>query len=145
LLVCSTRLPVLKIERTFVVLKKLIVAILAFVYLGVAGGVMVNLHYCMGSLASLDYGSGEVETCSKCGMKEKKGCCETEYKFVKLQDEHQLAKTTIEFNQLEAEVPSYSLLAFSLSDEQSSLYLNYHSPPDPRDNDIYLHNRVFRL
>ena len=125
--------------------KKIIVAILAFLYVSIASGVMVNIHYCMGDLASVEYGTDASEACGKCGMKEKKGCCHTEYKFVKLQDAHQLVKTAIEFTQLPAELPAYTVNNDIFLKEQSHLSLNYHSPPDPRVNEVYLHNCVFRI
>ena len=78
-------------------------------------------------------------------MKERKGCCETEYKFVKLQDEHQLAKTVVEFNQVAVETTDFPPVLDVLSGERALLALKYHSPPDPRVNSIYLHNSVFRI
>lgn len=125
--------------------KKITVAILAFLYVSIASGVMVNIHYCMGDLASVEYGMEGKETCGKCGMKERKGCCETEYKFIKLEDAHQLVNTTIEFSQLPAELEEYIVSHDIFLKEQSHLSLNYHSPPDPRVNDVYLHNCVFRI
>jgi len=134
-----------KTELVLQLVKKFIVAILAFLYVSIASGVMVNIHYCMGDLASVEYGTDGTEACGKCGMKEKKGCCHTEYKFVKLQDAHQLVKTTVEFNQLPAELPVFAVNNDIFLKEQSHLSLNYHSPPDPRVNEVYLHNRVFRI
>ena len=126
-------------------MKKVVVAILAFLYVSIASGVMVNIHYCMGDLSSVEYGKEDTETCGKCGMKERKGCCETEYKFVKLQDAHQLVKTTVIFNQLPAELPVHFVSHDIFIKEQTHLSLNYHSPPDPRVNAVYLHNCVFRI
>lgn len=114
-------------------------------YLGISSGVVVNLHYCMGDLSSVNYGFEKDEACGKCGMKEKKGCCTTEYKLVKLQDEHQLAKTSIEFVQLDVAIPENELILSSFVDKLSHLSLAYHSPPDRQFNSIYLHNCVFRI
>ncbi|MBC7850142.1 MAG: hypothetical protein H7Y31_10425 [Chitinophagaceae bacterium] len=126
-------------------MKKITVTILSVLYMTIACGVMVNVHYCMGSLSSVEYGHGEEETCGKCGMKEKKGCCETEYKFVKLDGDHQLAKISIDFFQAPALLPSL-LTDFSATPGLLSyLSLQYHSPPDPRVNEVYLHNCVFRI
>ena len=77
-------------------MKKAVIAILALLYIVTASGIVVNLHYCMGKLASVEYGIDTHETCGKCGMKDTPGCCETESKVVKVQDEHQWAKAGME-------------------------------------------------
>ena len=127
------------------IVKKFAVAILAFLYINIASGVMVNVHYCMGAFASVEYGSSDLEKCGRCGMKEQKGCCDTEYKFVKLQDEHQLAKIVVDFNQFDVELIACTNTIDAFSDGLSFLALKYHSPPDSRANTVYLHNRVFRI
>lgn len=128
------------------VVKKAIVFLFAVFYLGIASGVVVNIHYCMGQVASIQYGHDKHDECGKCGMKEKKGCCHTESKIIKLQDAHQLAK--VNFNLPETAVESFSQIAsliFTIPSQEKYLSLSYHSPPDKRDNAVYLHNCVFRI
>ena len=101
----------------------------------------------MGKLASVDYGyADDHKACGKCGMEEKKGCCNSEYKVVKLQDAHQLAKA--DFNFLPA-VPAtvcnnIDFIVFSpiLQDKYST---QYHSPPDKKFNAVYLYHGVLRI
>ena len=126
-------------------MKKTSIAILAFLYLIIASGVVVNYHYCMGDLSSIQYGISGDEACSKCGMKEKKGCCQTDYKLVKLQDAHQVSKSLVTFSQYEAELPAFAEQQAPLIEELSQLSLRYLSPPDPRGNSVYLHNSIFRI
>ncbi len=128
-------------------MKKAIIAILAVLYITIASGVVVNVHYCMGRIASVEYGYDDHDVCGKCGMSAtKKGCCHTEYKLVKLQDEHRLAQAQVQFLELPAEAPVYtSLFQLPLSGEDQYLSLRYHSPPDPRLNQVYLSNCVFRI
>lgn len=127
-------------------MKRPVVAILAFLYLVIASGITVNIHYCMGDFASVDYGIPVNDACNVCGMKEKKGCCHTEYKLVKIQDAHQLAKLTIEFAKAPAEpAPTTSARPEGLLSQLQAQELRYHSPPDERFNNVYLHNRVFRI
>ncbi|HET9278950.1 MAG TPA: hypothetical protein VFN95_12220, partial [Flavitalea sp.] len=57
--------------------KKVTIAILAFLYLGLTTGVVKNLHYCMGQLSNVDFGYDKHDACNKCGMTEKEGCCNT--------------------------------------------------------------------
>jgi hypothetical protein len=50
----------------------------------VATGVSLNVHYCMGEIASVDLHAKEKERCDRCGMEEKKGgCCSSQKQFVK--------------------------------------------------------------
>lgn len=128
-------------------MKKAIIAILAILYVTVASGVVVNVHYCMGRIASVEMGYDDHDVCGKCGMSNKeKGCCHTEYKLVKLQDEHQLAQAQVPFLALPAEVPVQpSLIQVPLSGIDKYLSLKYHSPPDSRSNTVYLRNCVFRI
>ncbi len=106
---------------------------------------MINIHYCMGRLASVEYGVGDHDACNKCGMKEKKGCCHTESTFLKIQDDHQLAKTVkVPEFAIAAEplLPVYQQLLF---DEVKVSAIQYADPPDPRSGSILLHISVFRI
>ena len=127
-------------------MKKAVIAILALLYIVTASGIVVNLHYCMGQLASVDYGTDTHETCGKCGMKDTPGCCETESKVVKVQDEHQWAKAEMEMAQLSAILPQFEISLNSLLQGGES-YADplYYPPPDPMGNAVYLANSVFRI
>jgi hypothetical protein len=126
--------------------KRVLIAILAFFYLGLASGIVMNLHYCMGKLSSVEYGYNEHHHCGKCGMEKKDGCCNTEFKVVKLQDSHQWTKSA-----------SISKKSFTLSYDYTHpssfitpLYhevvsIRYDSPPDRRTTEVYLHTNVFRI
>jgi hypothetical protein len=128
-------------------MKKAIIVLLAILYVTVASGVVVNVHYCMGRIASVEYGYDDHDVCGKCGMSDqKKGCCHTEYKLIKLQDEHQLVKASITFSALPALVPAQPpLFQPPLSGADQYLALQYHSPPDSRLNSVYLSTCVFRI
>lgn len=126
-------------------MKRPVVAILAFLYIVIASGITVNIHYCMGDFASVEYGIPANDACSVCGMKEKKGCCHTEYKLVKIQDAHQLATITVEFSKLPATPVQLTSLPPVAISQQKNIWLQYHSPPDERLNGIYLYNNVFRI
>jgi hypothetical protein len=128
-------------------MKKALIAILAVLYMTIASGVVVNVHYCMGRIASVEYGYDAHDLCGKCGMSAtKKGCCHTEYKLVKLQDEHRLAQAQVTFLELPAELPiQISTFQLPVAGEEQYLALQYHPPPDPRLNHVYLRNSVFRI
>jgi hypothetical protein len=128
------------------IVKKFVIAILALLYITTASGVMVNIHYCMGHVASVSYGYDNDHACGKCGMKAAEGCCHTEFKMVKLQDEHQLAKANFQFIQLPVEAPVKYVQAISeLRINRNSVPPTGHSPPDARGNLVYLYNNVFLI
>ena len=52
---------------------------MAFVYITLASGVEVNIHYCMGKLTDANYSYTNDDTCGKCGMQNKKGCCHNDF------------------------------------------------------------------
>lgn len=128
-------------------MKKAIIAILAILYVTIASGVVVNVHYCMGRIASVEYGYDDHDVCGKCGMSAtKKGCCHTEYKLVKLQDEHRLVQAQVAFLAVPSEVPvTTTVFPAPVSGEDHYRSLQYHSPPDGRLNEVYLRNCVFRI
>ena len=129
-------------------LKKVFILILALFYLSVASGVMVNLHYFMGELASVEYGhSDEKGDCAKCGMPDNNNaCCHTESALIKLQDDHQLSSLHFFFKLPEAEHSFVTAYTAQLNEGESSIdYIHNHAPPDDDSHAIYLHNCVFRI
>lgn len=89
-------------------LKKLLTISLAFLYLLVSSGLLVEIHHCMGRIAdaSLHVFAHEKEegTCGKCGMpktEEFAHCCKDEVKLVKVDDDQKAAGT---YYQIEAPV-----------------------------------------
>ena len=126
-------------------MKKAVIAILALLYIITTSGVVVNVHYCMGAVASVTYGHEAPESCGKCGMIEKDGCCHSELKVVKLDDVHQQAVKAAQTEQV-AELPvAYFEAAVAGFNSHNNFVNSYHSPPDNRDNVIYLHTGVFRI
>lgn len=128
-------------------MKKSWIAILAILYITVTSGVIVNVHYCMGSIASVAYGWDDHDVCGKCGMTgDKAGCCHTEYQLVKVDDEHQFVPV---------DIPSFETPMSIIPDE--IVWINpapasiqpttftYIDPPDPYSNSVYLHHCVFRI
>lgn len=127
-------------------MKKITVAILAFLYLAVSSGVAMEIHYCMGKKAGMDlYGAGN-DKCHKCGMKEKKGCCSDENKFYKLNDSHKNVSNDLNFEIPVAVITNtYPSFNFLLSDLQAEEKINNHSPPIYNRPSACVLNCVFRL
>lgn len=127
-------------------MKKGLVILLAIVYLTLTSGVVVNIHYCMGRVAGVSYGHEAEHKCDKCGMEEKKGCCETEHKLVKADSDHLFAKVVtspLSFTStLPAVFPEVNLSILTSREHYNS---QYHSPPDFRSNNLPVYNSVFRI
>jgi hypothetical protein len=127
-------------------MKQFLASISVFIYFAFVTGVMVNFHYCMDRYDSFKLYKTSSNWCSKCGMHAKKnGCCHDDVKILKLQDDHQTSNFSFKFKSLEpvvVELPDFVVTIPEINKQIA--YLN-HSPPLFDRNDIYLHNRVFRI
>ena len=127
-------------------MKKGLIFILAVIYITLTSGVVVNIHYCMGRVAGVTYGHEAEHRCDKCGMESKKGCCETEHKLVKADNDHIYAKSVtapfIITIAAPAVFPEYQL---SITTAKEHYNTQYHSPPDFRGNNLQEYNSVFRI
>jgi hypothetical protein len=127
-------------------MKKLIVAIVAFLYLGVSSGIAMEIHYCMGEKAGVEFYGNKNEKCGKCGMTEKKGCCNDEHKFYKLNDSHKNVSNDVSFETpvavLETTYPKYDFLPFISA---ASLAVQNHSPPLYTKPSLCILNCIFRI
>ena len=129
-------------------MKKLLISIAVISYLVVSTGVVVNLHYCMNRLASLDFYGAEKKLCARCGMDIHlgKGCCRDEVKVVKLQQDHNKAQVAHEISApfVTVTISSDYISSDLISNNETHYFLN-HSPPLLSEQDTYLQNRVFRI
>ena len=123
-------------------MKKVFVAILAIVYLAVASGVAVNVHYCMGKVASVDL----IHSSEKCGMKTNGGCCRDEPRLIKLSDTHKLINNDM---RLQAPVATmipvidHNIFLSSSWDLHNTFY--DPSPPGPPGISLNILYGVFRI
>lgn len=126
-------------------MKRSAVAILALLYFTISTGMVVNIHYCMGKVSSVNVDVLAKNLCA-CGKKETKGCCKTEHKLIKLEDNHKASFADVVFNVPVHEIQiAYNLFVqpdFALSNQAA---YNNHSPPILSKQDSYLQNCVFRI
>ena len=92
-------------------MKRLLVTILALLYLGTSTGATVHLHYCMGKLVDMKLWHSPASKCGSCGMKKTtayaKKCCKDDHKLVKLEKAHQKAsQNTFQFTQAFPAIPA---------------------------------------
>lgn len=110
-------------------------------------GTSLNLHYCMGEYAGASLFKKSDLPCSKCGMKERGGCCRDEEKLVKPNhSDHSLIQIAVLFpNLIAVLVPPI----YFISEAQWANSFKYFSvkpnPPPLIANSLYLLNRVFRI
>lgn len=124
--------------------KKFITGIIAFVYLALSMGVIVNYHYCRDKLSSVKIKVVDNDGCG-CGSKKKMKCCHDEIKILKIADKQQLVNNYYKVNQPEAVLSFPPVTDKAIAEATAYIALQYHSPPEPLANKVYLHNCVFRL
>ena len=129
-------------------MKKLLASISVIVYFVMTCGVIVNLHYCMGRVQSIDFYGAEKKICDKCGMSldNTHGCCKEEVKILKLQSDQNKAHATYSFKGIDivATTPSDFIVA-TINNIERTTRFNDHSPPLLTEQDTYLQNCVFRI
>lgn len=130
-------------------MKRILTSIIALVYFVISSGLVMSVHYCMGKISSVDLNHNRTETCV-CGMSLKetssKGCCKTEFKMMKLEDNH---KATYAFYDIQTPVIllPQSVSLFEQIDllTTSKVYADINGPPLLSEQDTYLFNCVFRI
>jgi hypothetical protein len=130
-------------------MRKLVLTISFLCYLVVTCGVVVNFHYCMDRLASVQFFGEESDMCSRCGMKQHAGntCCHDEVKVIKLEQDQQ--KVSVPDYSIPAltelvSIPSVFISAPFYSNTISAVF-SAHSPPLLSEQDTYLQINVFRI
>jgi len=128
-------------------MKKFFLSILTLMYMTVSSGIAMEIHYCMGKRAGIEFYGSDSDKCGRCGMTEKKtGCCHDEHKFYKLSDDHKNVSNTISFSAgdiaISNDVPLFNWTAPA---DVTIAAVNNHSPPDYTGPSTCIMNCVFRL
>ena len=127
-------------------MKKLSIAILAIIYLGVSSGIAMNIHYCMGKLSSVELMHSN-DKCGKCGMKYgKNSCCNDQFKIVKLTDSHKIISNEINiFTPVAILDNSKNIFDTDFHNAPIITLFNNHSPPISQGISLCILNSVFRI
>jgi len=131
-------------------MKKISVAILAFLYLGTSVGATIQLHYCMGRFVEWTLRHHNNSKCGRCGMEKKtgsaKGCCRDEYKHLRIDNDQKLSETYFQVNETITETilidPGYSTFAPFASHRN---FVQINSPPPPGSISLNVLYCVFRI
>ncbi len=132
-----------------VYVKKVIVAILAIVYMSTTSGATVHMHYCMGELLSWGLSAEKKEKCDNCGMQKGTGkdCCKDEHKVLKVENDQKAAENAFLGMQLAAVVlPSVTTgYVVDVLPNITESYPVTNGPPEGTIVPVYLRNCVFRI
>jgi len=133
-------------------MKKILVAILAMLYLSTSIGATINMHYCMGKLVEWGLWHSKNDKCSNCGMEKENdlsgnGCCKDEYKQIKLDKDQKIVQSSIQLTSfssitlIPAFISYHDVVLSSLSEK----YPNNNAPPRSQQHSLFLLNCVFRI
>lgn len=103
------------------------------------------MHFCMEEFVSVSQKTTDI--CGKCGVKEKKGCCKTEVKVVKVDDSQKSDLLKIDFSSQMA--PTFTQHEFFFIDKSFSAskltQIRINGPPEYKPVPIYLNHCNFRI
>lgn len=130
-------------------MNKLFTIALAFLYLAISSGLILEIHYCMGKVAAtqISLSHNDEDACGKCGMDtEDNHCCKDEIKLVKLQDAHKQVNFDYQLLVPVAILPetTYPLAWFTQPADHYNTYSN-HSPPYIAAPSLHILHCVFRI
>lgn len=128
-------------------MKKIYIGILTIVYMAVSTGIAMEIHYCMGKQAGMEFYGSTSDKCGKCGMTEKdNGCCHDDHQFYKLDDSHNTVFNDISFGTDEITlVNEFTLFDWQTPINTALKSINNHSPPNYAEPSFRILNCVFRI
>ncbi len=140
-------------------MKKVLVSILALVYLSTSIGSTLHMHYCKDKLVAWGLGHEKTgkKSCPYCGMekstndkhcsKESKGCCKDEQKQVKLENDQKISEASFQLSQIpvEAITPSFFNNSFEYVSSITEENPLSHAPPRTQNVSLFVLNCDFRI
>ena len=133
-------------------MKKFLVAILAFFYLGTSSGATFHFHYCMGKLVEWSLSHSNSDKCSNCGMEKHNekdnGCCKDEHKQIKLEKDQKV--TWPAFKLIYLFSPVILTSSFIQLPDRHVHFISEenpvsHAPPRSNGVAVYILNSLFRI
>jgi hypothetical protein len=130
-------------------MKRLVTLFIALIYLVMSTGFVMNSHYCMGRLSSVELGVSEVKKCI-CGMRidsaKKNKCCHSKIEVVKLEDSHKSTPSILfQASVMEALVPQFYLSAVNYTSIFNKDNYLKKLPPNLHEQDTYIRIGVFLI
>ncbi|MCW3162357.1 HYC_CC_PP family protein [Chryseobacterium oryctis] len=125
-------------------MKKILAILFSVFYFGFSSGAVFSVHYCMKEIASVSQKVDDI--CSKCGVKEKKGCCKTEIKVIKVDDSQKSDWLKVDFLKQISTIQNHEF--FFLDKSFSSvkfIQIQINAPPENRSVPIFINHCNFRI
>jgi hypothetical protein len=128
-------------------MKKFVALMLAVLYITASGGVVMNVHYCMGNFSSVDIDSFKSDNCDKCGIANtSSGCCHSELKVVKVNYSHKASTVVYNLELPVADAPQQiSLIDISRLLSSKIDKPVAHAPPLDISPDLNILHCIFRV
>jgi hypothetical protein len=117
--------------------------LVAMMYMTVTSGVVINIHYCMGEVATVELGHNSQDSCGQCGM-DNSGCCHDDVQVVKLCADQLPASVNVDLQQSQAVLSQHD--AMDTRNEIPAKWVGttkVHTTPKSFDRNIRY--RVFRI
>lgn len=126
-------------------MKKILAILFSIFYFGFSSGAAFSIHYCMKEFVSVSQKVDDI--CGKCGVKDKKGCCKTEIKIVKVDNSQKADHLHIDFLNSVSEIPvKQQFAAFDKSFSATKFtQIQINAPPEYRPVPIYINHCNFRI
>ena len=105
----------------------------------------MNIHYCMGKIRSVKVQATAKKLCGCKKMQEKKSCCKTEHKLIKVQDSHKAEYGNLDLTAPVALLPEQPFALYVPAATIQQLHIVNNNSPPGTGTDIYLRNCVFRI
>lgn len=126
-------------------MKKILAILFSIFYFGFSSGAAFSVHYCMREFVSVSQKVDDI--CAKCGVKDKKGCCKTEIKVVKVDDSQKSDLLNIDFFGHISELPVKHLFVSVDHSFSATKFaqIQINAPPENRPVPIYINHCNFRI
>lgn len=130
-------------------MKKILITLMAVIYLGVSSGATVHFHYCMGQLINWGLAHKSKSTCDNCGMEkgDSEECCKDEQQQLKVDKAQKTTEQNLQLKQYPAIAANYLISQYNLSHSSTvseKLPLS-NAPPLTVKTSTFLLNCSFRI
>jgi hypothetical protein len=132
-------------------MKKLLIIIIAMLYISTSTGAVIHMHFCMGKLSDWGLWHNDSDNCSKCGMEKNSSqnnkCCKDEQKYIKNTADQKVRETNLQFIQILSSALPVPFIETTFKEFSSVTEENPRTNAPPLINSVllYIRNCTFRI
>ena len=130
-------------------MKKIVLTLLAFFYLGVSSGATVDIHFCMGKLIDWGISQSESEKCTNCGMEKgsSSDCCEDQQLKLTVKESPKASPVVYYFTSLSVyqTCTAYNISNFIDTSSLAESWAISDAPPRTKSVPAFIRNCTFRI